>query len=52
MFGVGASRITHTEIVHDETEDCVSCGVAPEAMGEGAWFVAVGGEFGDELTVG
>ena len=51
MLSVGASGISNSKIVDDETEDYVSCVVAPEAGSQRAWVVAVWCEELDKLVV-
>ena len=51
MLGVGASGISNSKIVDDETENYVLCVVAPEAGSQRAWVVAVGREELDKFVV-
>jgi hypothetical protein len=52
MIRVGARRITFAEVVDDEAEDDVFCGVSPESGRERYGVIPMWGKEGDELIIG
>ena len=52
MEGVCFGEVFYPKVIYSERKCCLLSGVAPEAGGEGCWFVAVWCEFCDELFKG